>query len=259
MFKFQVIASSSDGNASILEFGNKKILIDAGFQITGTKKFLLSKNLTIEDIDAIFITHDHGDHCKALESFSHLSRLKVFANRQTKERIVSRYPKTKSLAWNLFSTSDTFIYEDALVNAFALPHDADDTVGYKFTVGKKNLVYATDLGKVTTLVSEIVKTANILVLECNHCPDMLENSPRPMNLKARVKGNFGHLSNQDAINLLTLLDSNFVEKIYLTHISKDCNDLALISNLLENSLSKDLLSKVEIVCPHKGLSQIYEA
>lgn len=254
---FQIIESSSSGNSSFLECDGVRILIDAGVGITKIKKFLNSRNLKLDDLDGVFITHDHSDHVGSLKSFEN-SGVKIYANRPTAEGVQYKLPKTKNLNWNLFETGCQFDFYGIDVLTFSIPHDTSDPVGFSFCHNNTRLVYITDIGKPTHSIRDIVSSADILVLESNYCPVMLQRSTRPQYLKDRIMGSWGHLSNADAIDILHHCNSN-VKRIYLSHISRECNNIDHINNLLLSSdLDATLLEKVEIVSPFSTLSSCFE-
>lgn len=254
---FQIIESSSSGNSAFLECDGVRILIDAGARVRKIKSFLRERKLSIEDIDAIFITHEHTDHFQSLHSFADVNA-KVFANRTTAEYIQYKEPSTKKMQWHLFETGQSFNFYGVDITSFSIPHDTSDPVGFTFTHNGKKLVYATDLGKVTHSVRDIASSANVLVLESNYCPLMLERSSRPYSLKTRITGSCGHLSNADAIALIETLPQS-IERIFLSHISRQCNDVNHIVELLTKSnISEGLLSNIEVVSPHSESSSAYE-
>ncbi len=255
---FQIIESSSSGNCSFLECDGIKILIDAGVGIKKVSSFLASKNLKLSDLDAIFITHDHVDHFCSLRSFGNTS-VKVFANRATAESIQYKDEKTKNLKWHLFETGCEFEFYGIKVESFSIPHDTSDPVGFSFLHGGTRLVYATDIGKPTYLLRDILSRADVLVLESNYCPVMLERSNRPYYLKARIMSSNGHLSNADAIELLSNNVSKDIKKIFLAHISKQCNDIEHINSLLVSSnLDSSIIEKIELVSPFSKASTCFE-
>ena len=254
---FQIIESSSSGNCAFLECDGVKILIDAGVGIRKIRSFLSEYGLNTEDLDGIFITHEHVDHCASLRHFAG-SKVKVYANRPTAEYIQYKESATKKLNWNLFETGGDFDFYGVAVESFSIPHDTSDPVGFSFAFGGKQLVYATDLGKITDTVRSFVQKANILVLESNYCPVMLDNSNRPYSLKNRIKSPYGHLSNAEAISLLGEISSN-IDRVFLAHISKQCNNVEHINELLNSSnVDSSVLSKVEIVSPFSKSSSRYE-
>lgn len=256
---FQIIESSSAGNCAFLQYAGINILVDAGVGVRRISAYLASMGLEIGDIDAVFITHEHSDHCKALKNFTKYSGIKVFANRLTAESIRYLMPETKTLNWQIFETGSSFDFYGISVAPFSIPHDTSDAVGYCFGCGNRNLVWMTDLGKVTLAARDVALRANVLVLESNYCPVLLDNSSRPYSLKMRIKSSHGHLSNADAIELMAALDASKVEKIFLAHISKECNNMDHIRELLESSgrLSA-ILNKIEIVSPFSKRSSVFE-
>ena len=254
---FQIIESSSAGNCSYLNCDGVKILIDAGVGIKKVRSFLAQNGASVNELDGIFITHEHSDHFSALRHFVQ-SGVKVYANRPTAECIMAKDADTKKINWRIFETGGEFDFYGIQVLSFAIPHDTSDPVGFKFSNGEKNLVYATDIGKITHSIRDIASHSDILVLESNYCPLMLERSSRPYSLKMRIKSPNGHLSNADAIELLRVLPPS-VKKIFLSHVSRQCNSVEHIREMLERSaIARDLLDKIEIVCPYSKPSSPVE-
>ena len=246
--QFQIIESSSSGNSAFFEADGVKILIDAGVGIKKIKRYLDAQNLALEDLDGVFITHEHSDHFQSLHCFAGTS-VKVFANRATAECIRYKDADTKKLNWQIFDTGRDFDFYGIDVSTFSIPHDTSDPVGFRFVHAGKTLVYATDLGKITNSIRDIATRADVLVLESNYCPVMLERSNRPYRLKCRIRSTNGHLSNADAISLLRELPQN-VERVFLAHVSRECNAPEHIAELLSQSdLPPERLSKIEIVSP----------
>ena len=254
---FQILGSSSSGNCAFLEIDGIKMLVDAGLGITKIRKFLAAKSLSESDIDAIFITHEHIDHYAALRSFAK-TRAKVFANKATAECIRYKDAATKNLGWRIFETGQKFDFYGVEVQSFPIPHDTSDPVGYTFAVGGKKIAYATDLGKITNVVRDVAQDCNMLVLESNYCPVMLARSKRPQMLKNRISSVYGHLCNADAIALLKTLPQN-VAKIYLSHVSRECNSIEHIAELLEDAnISSGDEERVEIVSPFDKSGSAFE-
>ena len=252
---FQIIETSSAGNCAFVSHNGVNILIDAGVGVRKIEAYLKKRNMCLGDIDAVLITHEHSDQCRSLKSLKKCASVKVFANRLTAESIRYLEPETKSMNWQIFETGSPFEFMGLEIFGFSIPHDTSDAVGYRIKIAGKTLVWMTDLGKMTYSAKDVALSANILVLESNYCPRMLENSSRPYSLKQRIKGSHGHLSNDDAISLVRELSGTVVEKVYLAHISKECNSVAHISEMLENISLKDI---IEIVSPFSQSSSPYE-
>lgn len=247
-FIFKVLASSSSGNCAFLHANGLNILIDAGISASRIRADIAEFGLDLRDLNAVFITHEHSDHCAALKTLSKYTSLKVFASECTYEMIVHKIPETKNLAWKVFTCGQSFAFESLKIKTFMLPHDASETVAYLIETESKKVMWMTDLGKPTLLAKEAAKLANILVLESNYCPKMLERSHRPIYLKNRISSSHGHLSNADAISILSELNPEVLERVFLAHISRECNDVNHIAQLI-SVLPQAILSKVEIFDP----------
>lgn len=248
-FIFKVFASSSSGNCAFLRANGLNVLIDAGISASRIRKSLSQFGLGLGDLNAVFITHEHSDHCCALKSLAKFPSISVFASQVTCEMINYKLPEAKDLSWKVFKSGQSFAYESFKIKTYSLPHDASDTVAYLIDTGLKRVLWMTDLGKPTLLAKEAAKLANILVLESNYCPKMLERSRRPMNLKRRISGTHGHLSNADAISILSELNPDVLERAVLAHISKECNDVRHVAELI-SVLPEPILSKIEIFDPY---------
>ncbi|MGP8219759.1 MAG: MBL fold metallo-hydrolase, partial [Limisphaerales bacterium] len=125
---------------------------------------------------------------------------------------------------NLFETGASFEIGDLLVDTFAIPHDAQDPVGYLLRTPAGNIGFVTDLGHMTKLVIERIRPANVLVLESNHDVKMLQDCPRrSWSLKQRILGRHGHLSNEAAAEAAAQIMSAGLRHLYLAHLSSECN------------------------------------
>lgn len=246
-FKFQILGSSSGGNCAVLSSDAGTVLIDAGFTGKKIKDGLKTLGLSIGDVDAVFFTHEHRDHSIGVPGLSSAEHLRFFANRGTAREIERRY--SRSLAWNYFESGDAFEFRDMRVTTFAIPHDSQDAVGYAFEIGGEKLVWLTDCGKVTNLVRSKLSEADCLVLESNYDPVLLNRSDRPEELKNRIRGTHGHLSNAQCAEFLDSYDNSRLQNIFFAHISRECNALDLVR---ETSLASidGRCGKASIVDPH---------
>ncbi|MDR2845275.1 MAG: MBL fold metallo-hydrolase [Puniceicoccales bacterium] len=237
-FRLHIIGSSSSGNCGLLVAGQTRVLIDAGFSARRIKQALSSIGENIEDIDAVFITHEHSDHIGGVSGLARLKRPVFFANQDT-ARAVQDTCEVARPNWKIFETGTSFHFQDITVHAFSIPHDAADPVGYTFTFGdgtdaspRQTVAWVTDLGYVPQLVREKLKCVDCLVLESNYDPAMLDNSTRPLSLKQRIRGRHGHLSNDDTLELLMTLENDRLRRVFLAHLSRECNTPALVDAAL---------------------------
>ncbi len=231
---FKILASSSSGNAGLLRTGETTVLLDAGLSAKKLKGLLAEEGLALGELDGIFLTHEHTDHTAGIRGISKQIDIPVFANRDTAQAVqasLSRRPN-----WQIFETGRTFCFKNLQVHPFSVPHDAYDPVGFYLEWGGKDLfdppgslAWVTDLGHAPALVREKISKAVILVIEANHCPEMLErDTRRPWSLKQRIRGRHGHLSNRSTLELLNSIENPRWKEIYLVHLSKDCNDVNLV-------------------------------
>lgn len=217
-----VLGSGSAGNSIYLEAGQTRLLIDAGLSPRQLRQRLAGIGRVPETLTAILVSHEHSDHVRGLKGLADKLRIPVYCNGATRDAIREIFDTSFDL--RVFQTGTNFTLGDVEVCTFAVPHDAQDPVGFVLQTEAGTIALLTDLGHVTTLVTERVRRANVLVLESNHDREMLINCPhRPWRLKQRILGSFGHLSNDDAAALLRQVAWDGLSHIYLAHISRDCN------------------------------------
>jgi phosphoribosyl 1,2-cyclic phosphodiesterase len=236
-FAFHILGTSSSGNCSLLEASGTRVMLDAGFPGPRLEVSLQKLGLEARALDAVMITHEHSDHCIGLAALLRQNPLlKVFTNRETARRIKDSVKA--DVNWQLFETGTTFEIGGLKVTSIPIPHDAADPVGFAIDCPAedarpaKRLTWLTDLGHATTVVKHHVALADILVLEANYDDEMLELSKRPQSLKQRIKGNFGHLSNIQARDLLLGLREWQTTELYLGHLSKECNRTIIVDELM---------------------------
>ena len=232
--KFKILGSSSSGNSGLLEVKGIKILIDAGLSCRKLQSLLHEQKTKIEEIEAVFLTHEHNDHSAGVRGLSRFQQLPIFANQDTKEAIQSKLSRRPN--WKIFETGKQFEFKSLKIHPFSVPHDAYDPVGFYFQWGNGelfdppgSLAWVTDLGCVPNLVRERIRNAKILVVESNYCSKMLEaDNRRPWSLKQRIRSRHGHLSNDSTFELLNSFGNPCWEKIFIMHLSKDCNDVEMV-------------------------------
>lgn len=237
MLGFCPLASGSKGNSIYLNTGKTKILIDAGLSGKATKEKLAEIGVDIGEIEAILVTHEHTDHIQGLRVLAYKLGIPVFANHETAKGIVDTFhdcPKFK-----IFSTGETFHFNDLEIHPFSIQHDTLDPVAFTIKFDSLKLGFCTDLGFVTSLVKNHLKNCDYLYVEANHEPDMVHASARPMVYKQRVLGRSGHLSNEACGDLLTHVAHPGLKHVHLAHLSQECNSpekaLSVIRAVLERN------------------------
>jgi len=237
--RFRILGSGSAGNCAVLRTEQARILIDAGFAQRKLRQLLHEADEALEQIDAVFITHEHGDHCAGIEGLKKFPHIKVFANAATARAIQSK--TDHKVAWQLFETGSRFQFRDLEVESFHVPHDAQEPVGFIFSHGqeadlaapRRRIAWLTDLGHAPQHIHERIRDVDVVVVESNHCPRLLEaDMKRPWPTKQRISGRHGHLSNDRMRELLEAVASPRWRHVYLTHLSRDCNSHEAIETAL---------------------------
>lgn len=243
--KFSSLGSGSSGNSSFVEMGNKKFLIDAGFSGKKTAQRLHDIEKRIEDIDGIFVTHEHTDHILGLGVLSRRYDIPIYLHELTYGVIKDKIGKIDKKNLN-FIKKDKIVIGNCVINNFEVMHDAKKCLGYTFEFDGKKLSYASDVGCVNNIIRENLKNSDVIVLESNYDYEMLITGPYHWELKNRVKGRYGHLSNEDAARLVRQVLCDKLKKVYLMHISKDNNTPELAYNSLNKILKKENRKNLEI-------------
>lgn len=233
---FCPLASGSKGNCIYLGTKKTKILIDAGISGKATAMRLAEIDVDLTDIDAILITHEHTDHIKGLQALACRMGIPVFANSDTAKGIIAlmkECPKFK-----IFSTGETFEFGDIEIHPFTVQHDTLDPVAFTIRTGDLKLGFCTDIGFVTSLVSNQLQNCDYLYIEANHQPSMVHASSRPMIYKQRVLGRQGHLSNEDCAHLLASVLHPGLKHVHLAHLSSECNVPHLALEIVQKKIEE---------------------
>lgn len=256
--RFCILGSGSAGNAAFLQTEGARVLIDAGFSARRLGALLGGVGESLERIDAIFLTHEHGDHAAALDGLRKHPHIRVFANAATARAVQAGLKHRPD--WQIFETGAVFRYRDLEIRSFSVPHDAHEPVGYRFTAGtegdlfapRRSLAWVTDLGYAPPHVHEHLRAADVVVIESNYSTELLQADPkRPWSLKQRISGRHGHLSNQHARELIEAAASPQWRHVFLAHLSRDCNSVAAVEAACAAALV-DRRCAYSIVAPGAG-------
>ncbi len=241
--RLKVLGSSSGGNCGLVEVAGKWVLIDAGFSCRKVAQLLAAEGLTPTDIYAVLVTHEHSDHTAGLKTLAQAGA-KIYGTQGTALSV------REKLRWSVVQASTSFeIFEGVTVEVFSVPHDAADPVGYTIDDGHERLSWELDLGHLDSKMREYLSRADILMIESNYDPKMLEDSRRPYYLKARINGRNGHLCNDETFEYLTSNASKaHWKEIFLGHISKECNNpQALIARYAQTGLDVNVVNPVTVI------------
>lgn len=225
MMKITVLASGSGGNATYLESNNTKLLIDCGISYRQITKRLQDRELTVDGLDAILITHEHTDHIKGLDvTLRRNPDVTTYLTEKTHQGMF--YKAKENIDTNQLSFVTPylpFMIDDIEVTPLSISHDSSDAVGYVLRLEGKKVVYITDIGYLPVSDHDALRDADVYIFESNYDVTMLYTSSRPFYLKQRIDSVKGHMSNTDSAYNLTQLVGEHTKKIILAHRSKECN------------------------------------
>lgn len=231
--RFSPLFSGSSGNATYVGCDDTHLLVDAGLSGTRVTQELLTVGVDPAMLSAILVTHEHSDHIKGIGILSRKYDLPVFASEGTWRDMYGKIGNVAPRNMRVFMPGQDFYIGSIDVTPFSTPHDASEPVGYTFEISGVKLAIATDLGSVRDSWLKYIVGSDAVILESNFDPGMLQTGPYPYDLKKRIMGRHGHLSNDDAGEVAVELARHGTTQIILGHLSKENNypELALQSTL----------------------------
>lgn len=221
--RFTILGSGSTGNVTVIESGGSYWLLDAGLSCKKIEALLQEREVDPSWIQGIFVTHEHVDHYRGIAVFSKKYNAKVYANANTWMALRRLKVDVDASRTVVMPTGSAVNAGNMRVKSFPVSHDASEPVGYVFTDGNVKLGIATDLGYMSSKVSEAISGSDVLVLESNHDVEMLRMGRYPWNIKRRILSDEGHLSNVAAGEALASLNHPMLQRVYLAHLSKEHN------------------------------------
>lgn len=228
--------SGSNGNCYYIGNGREAVLIDAGLSCRETERRMRRLGLSMQNVKALFISHEHIDHIHGMEVISSRYNLPVFITAPTLQN--SRMKLPVNLV-NDFAAYQPVTIGELTITAFPKLHDAADPHSFMITGNGVSVGVFTDIGKPCEHVVANFKKCHAIFLEANYDEDMLEQGTYPQHLKNRIRGGKGHLSNRQALELLTAHRPSFMSHLLLSHLSKNNNSPELVSELF-SGFAKDL-------------------
>lgn len=223
--KFSVLASGSKGNATFVEGGGVRLLVDVGLSCRALEQRLKTIGVEPASIHAALITHEHIDHMQGLQRFAAKYQIDVYANEGTAavmERQMRR-EKKEPPPFVLFESNMAFSIGDLMITPVRISHDTAEPVGYLIEETSTTLGVFTDLGIASERVLSAMAQCHALVFESNHDLEMLRTSNRGYALISRIAGNSGHLSNEQACEAMVQASPTQLKTLVLAHLSGECN------------------------------------
>jgi len=219
--RFASLGSGSKGNALLVESGDTRLLLDCGFGLAEITVRLARLGLDASCLDAIIVTHEHGDHGGGVAMLASRSDIAVYLTRGTLSALGAEgrsIPRTV-----LIDPYTAFAVDGIEVRPYPVPHDAREPVQFVLTDGAARLGVLTDTGQPTPHIAQSLSGVDALVLECNHDLDMLMGGPYPAHLKNRIAGRLGHLSNAASAELVRTMDCTRLQHLVAAHLSQTNN------------------------------------
>ena len=240
MIRFKSLGSGSTGNATVIQArggagGATHLLVDCGLGIRALDKRLAQAGMLAEQIDAIFITHEHADHIGCARSLAARERIPVYMSEGT--WLGLGQPDFDGLLRIACDSVDIEV-GGLQVRPFTVPHDAREPLQLTCTDGASRMGVLTDLGHATPHVIEHLSGCATLLLECNHDTEMLQAGPYPYFLKRRVGGDWGHLANEAAAAIAQAVLPHGLRRVVAAHLSEQNNRPELACAALVSALGE---------------------
>ena len=220
---FAPLFSGSSGNATYVRIQDTRLLVDAG--VSGARIAAELKKLDVapDMLDALLVTHEHADHIAGIGVLSRRYHLPVYATQGTWEAMAGKVGAIDPANRRVIPAGQDFYLNQVEVTPFPIPHDAAEPVGYAFAAQGIKVAVATDLGHLSDSWMDPLEGGDLLLLESNHDVEMLKAGRYPYELKRRILGRKGHLSNEDAARAAQELAARGVKRILLGHLSRENN------------------------------------
>ncbi|WP_409200451.1 MBL fold metallo-hydrolase [Methanobrevibacter sp. DSM 116169] len=239
--KLSVLASGSSGNITYIESDETSILIDAGLSKKRTEILLKKINKNLNDIEAIFVSHEHIDHIRGVGVINRCYDTSIYGNKDT--LYCDKFKKATGIinqdSLKIIESGESIILDDLKITAFSTSHDSINSQFYMIEHENKKLICLTDIGHVDPDLISLIKSADVYLIESNYNVDLLLNGNRPEFNKRRILSKVGHLSNEDCGSVLSNCIDETTHTIVLCHLSNDHNNKSIALKSVKNVLSEN--------------------
>ncbi len=249
--KICVLSSGSKGNMTYIEGGNTRLLIDAGITLTNAKR--RNKDLNLDNVTDIIITHEHGDHIGYLDTVQKKTKANIYMSKKSFNGMKPNYrDKFVGVKIGFLEPESRYRIGEFGITTFKLSHDCSEVLGYIVSFDDKKIGYFTDTGIFPEKYMKYLSDLDVLIFEANHNVEMLLNSNREVRLIQRILGTEGHISNNKCYEILSKVLTDKNKYVILAHVSEDCNSEQClyedIINKLYNYKGKIIIANQHIAC-----------
>lgn len=237
---YSILASGSQGNSTYIETAHHRILIDAGLSGKRIEERMAKIGRSLKDVDAIFVTHEHSDHCHGVGVLARRYGMAIYANKGTWQAMAPKIGKVDLSQKNLIAPGTVKDFGDLQIESFAVSHDAAEPQFYQVHHDNKTFCILTDTGYVSDRVAGTIRDADAYLMECNHDTEMLMNGTKySWPLKQRILSDEGHLSNEESADALMSVIGPRTKEVLLGHRSHENNTRALAHLTVASILTED--------------------
>lgn len=220
MLEICALASGSNGNCYYIGNEHTAVLIDAGLSARQIQLRMATRNLSSRKIKAIFITHEHSDHCRGARVLSKQLQVPVYLTRKT-FLAIRKAEQPKSVRW--FDAGDSVELEELTIHSFLKNHDAVEACSFRISYSGKEVGVMTDIGEPCNSVKEHLAKCHAVFIESNYDEKMLMSGVYPYFLKRRVASDYGHMSNKQSFELVKNHGGDQLQTVFLSHLSGENN------------------------------------
>ncbi|WP_428609894.1 MBL fold metallo-hydrolase [Sedimenticola sp.] len=242
--RFASLGSGSQGNATLIESGSTRLLLDCGFAAREAERRLARLGVSPDSLSAILVTHEHQDHIKGVGPLARRYALPVWISHGTfRQNRCGELPDAQLI----HSHQPPFQIGSITIQPYPVPHDSREPVQYVFSNDDVRLGILTDAGCITPHIQQVLSGCHALLLEFNHDPQMLAEGPYPPALQRRVGGRLGHLNNDQAASLLAELEHTQLKHLVVAHVSEKNNHPEKVRESILSRLPQ-LASRLTLTC-----------
>lgn len=245
------LQSGSNGNAIYVEANGTRLLFDAGISGRMAESRMAVHSRDIRSIDALIISHDHSDHVRCAGVYQRKFGLPIYMTRPTHDAVRSDLGILSDVTY--FTSGDALVFGGVTVHTIPTRHDAADGVGFVIESAGKRLAILTDLGHAFPGLQDVLESVDAAYLECNYDQEMLAAGSYPARLKARIRSDGGHLSNNESAELLHACGRRRPRWVAVAHLSEENNDPILAIGAQHRAVGRDY---PVFLAPRWGCSEV---